>query len=172
MPAAFSFSWPNSPLCGCWYIDPYTSSYKNSKMLICKNGLHFTWGKARLSGYEDGQVTEPKCFGPAVQQDQRHGKWLLSPPLPRPRNIPGSELEVEIITRLALYFRPNELTFTHRKRGVNPISELSEDSHSSHYCRISFFNIVHWIGFCGIPIPSRCCFRKWFQMRLEFVVQW
>ena len=106
---------------------------------------------------------------PSNAKGIKKGSW---PTLPQPQNSAGTELEMDIVTAFPVYFRPNELTFAQRKQGVNPISELSKDWCWIHYRQISSLNTVHRIGFCGIPILSKCWFRKWFKIKPEFVVQW
>lgn len=128
-------------------------------------------GSHRFLPIRDKGPPPLNSWGVAVQHCQRNekGSWAT---LPQPRDVMGTELEVETIVVVLIYFRPSELTFTQRKQRVNPISELSKDQCWIHYRQISFFNTVHWIAFCGIPIPSKCWFRIWLKIEPEFIVQW
>lgn len=158
---------PTSTLLECWYVALCALPHKKLEDAEPQNGMarHRFLHREGKGNPSWAALVCPSSNAKGIETDS----WDTHS---QPWNSPGTELEVAIITVLPVYFRPNELTFTQRKQGVNPISELSEDWCWIHYRRISFFNTVYWISFCRIPIPSKYWCRKWFKIKPECVVQW
>lgn len=118
---------PNFILLKCWHIAHHALSHKKlgntepqewTAFYVRQGTDFFIWGRR-------GHI----CRTALVWQSNNakamtRGSWAA---LSQPQNIPETEQQVETITVLPIYFRPNELTFTQRKQEANPISELSKD---------------------------------------------
>lgn len=100
----------------CWYMAHYALPHRK-----LKDAEPLEWIAFYPRGATDSFLQERKGHCPwtamvwpsSLAKAMERGSWAT---LPQPRDIMGTELEVETTVVVLMYFRPSELTFTQRKQ--------------------------------------------------------